>query len=77
MLKATVREFDDKIKTDFFGNNVPKQNMHYTCIACITIDSAMRMQVYLEECKYRVKNIQMSRFKCLDSVLILIMIPNK
>ena len=42
--------------------------MHYTCIACITIDSVMRMdkknypQVYLEECKYRVKKIQMSRF---------------
>ena len=42
--------------------------MHYTCIACITIDSVMRMdkknypQVDLEECKYRVKKIQMSRF---------------
>ena len=42
--------------------------MHYTCIACITIDSVMRIdkknhpQVYLEECKYRVKKIQMSRF---------------
>ena len=35
---------------------------------CITIDSVMRMenknfpQVYLEECKYRIKKIQMSRF---------------
>ena len=42
--------------------------MYYTCIACITIDSIMRMekknhpQVYLEECKYKVKNIQMSIF---------------
>ena len=42
--------------------------MHYTCIACITIDSVMRMdkknypQVYLEECNYRVKKPQMSRF---------------
>ena len=47
---------------------MPKENMHYTCIACITIDSVMRMdkknhpQVYLEECKYRIKKIQMSRF---------------
>ena len=65
-LKATVREFDGKIKTNFLDNNVPKQNMHYTYIACITIDSLMRMQVYLEECKYRVKKIQMSWF-CLDS----------
>ena len=50
------------------ANDIPKENMHYTCIACITIDSVMRIdkknhpQVYLEECKYRVKKIQMSRF---------------
>ena len=49
-------------------NGVPKENMYYTCIACITIDSVMRMdkknypQVYLEECKYKTKKIQMSRF---------------
>ena len=67
-IKAKVREFDGKIKTNFLGNEVPKENMHYTCIACITIDSVMRMdkknfpQVYLEEYKYRVKEIQMSRF---------------
>ena len=42
--------------------------MHYTCFACITIDSVMKMnkknypQVYLEECKYKIKKIQMSRF---------------
>ena len=50
------------------GNGVPEENMYYTCIACITIDSIMRMekknhpQVYLEECKYKVKNIQMPIF---------------
>ena len=66
-LKAKVREFDGVIKTNFLGNGVPKENMHYTCIACITIDSVMRMdkknypQVYLEECKYRVK-----KYRCLD-----------
>ena len=42
--------------------------MHYTCIACITINSVINInkkdhpQVYLEECKYRVKRIQMSKF---------------
>ena len=42
--------------------------MYYTCIACVTIDSVMKMekknypQVYLEECKYKVKKVQMSRF---------------
>ena len=67
-LKAKVREFDGVIKTNFLGNDMPKENMHYTCIACITIDSVLRidkknhLQVYLEECKYRAKKIQMSRF---------------
>ena len=54
-IKAKVREFDGKIKTNILGDGVPKENMHCTCIACITIDSVMRMdkknysQVYLEE----------------------------
>ena len=42
-LKAKVREFDGAIKTNFLGNDVPKKNMHYTCIACITLDSVLRM----------------------------------
>ena len=33
-----VREFNGVIKTNFLGNDMPKENMHYTCIACITID---------------------------------------
>ena len=54
-LKAKVREFDGMIKTNFLDNEMPKENMHYTGIACITIDSVMRMdkknhpQVYSEE----------------------------
>ena len=42
-IKAKVREFDGVIKTNFLGNEVPKENIHYTGIACITIDSVMRM----------------------------------
>ena len=41
-IKAKVREFDSKIKTNFLGDEIPKGNMHYTCIACITIDSIMK-----------------------------------
>ena len=67
-LKTKVREYGGKIKTNFLGNAVPEENMYYTCIACITIDFVMRMekknhpQVYLEECKYKIKKIQTSRF---------------
>ena len=42
-----------------------KKKKQYSCIACIAIDSVMREnhpQVYLGECKYRIKKIQMSRF---------------
>ena len=67
-IKAKVREFNGVIKTNFLDGKVPKENMHYTCIACITIDSVMRMekknypQVYLEECKYRMKKTKMTKF---------------
>ena len=40
-LKAKVREFNGVIKTNFLGNDTPKENVHYICIACITIDSVM------------------------------------
>ena len=32
------------IKTNFLGDEVPKENEHYTCVACITIDSVMKME---------------------------------
>ena len=66
-LKTKVREYDDAVKTNFLPHGIPKENMHYTCMVCITIDSVMRMdkknypQVYLEEYKYKIKKIQMSR----------------
>ena len=40
-IKAKVREFDGVIKTNFLDNNMIKENMYYTCIASITIDSVM------------------------------------
>ena len=67
-LKAKVREFNGNIKTNLLGNNVQKENTYYTCIACITLDSILKMnkknypQVYLEECKYKVKKINTPRF---------------
>ena len=53
-IKAKVREFNGVIKTKFLGDEIPKENMYYTCMACITIDSVMKMkkknytQIYLE-----------------------------
>ena len=67
-IKAKVREFNGAIKTNFLGNKIPKESMHYTCIACITVDSVMRMEkknypkVYLEECKHRMKERKITKF---------------
>ena len=38
-LKAKVREFDGIIRTNFLGNGIPKENIHYSCNVCVTIDS--------------------------------------
>ena len=43
-IKAEVREFNGVIKTNFLGNEVPKEGVYYTCIACITINSVMKMK---------------------------------
>ena len=29
-LKTKIREFNGVIKTNFLGNNIPKENIHYT-----------------------------------------------
>ena len=42
-MTTKVREFDGVIKTNFLGKVMPKDNMYYTSIACITIDSALRI----------------------------------
>ena len=53
---------------NFWGDNIPKEDVHYPCIACITINSVIRMekknnpQVYLEECKHKIKKIRMLKF---------------
>ena len=63
-----MREFNGVTKTNFLGDEIPTEGMHYTCIACITIDSVMKMEkknypeVFLDECKYRMKKTKMLKF---------------
>ena len=66
-MKNAAREFNGVVKTNFLGDEVPREGIHYTCIACITIDSVMRMkkkknyqQDYLEQCKYKIKKKKIS-----------------
>ena len=52
----------------FLSDKIPKENVHYTCITCITTDSVMRIEkkfyphVYLEECKYKMKKTKVTKF---------------
>ena len=43
-IKAKVREFSCVIKTNFLGDEIPKESMHYICIDCVAINSVMIME---------------------------------
>ena len=59
-IKTKVKIFSNIIKKLFSGNEVPKKRVEHSCIACISIDSVLKVdkknfpQVYLEQCKYKV-----------------------
>ena len=63
-IKAKVREFNIVLNSNFWNDKIPKEGVHHTCITCISTDSIMKMekkcypQVYLEECKYKIKKIK-------------------
>ena len=53
------------INTFFTEDKVPKQKVHYVSIAAICTDSMLRTdkknypQVYLEQCKYKMKKTEL------------------
>ena len=64
-IKANAKQFNGVVNTNFLDEEIPKEGVHYICIACINIASVMKIkkkikkrnypQVYLEESRYRVK----------------------
>ena len=60
-IKTKVKTFNSMINTMFLGYEIPKEKIHYVCIPAICIDSILRVdkksfpQVYLEQCKYKIK----------------------
>ena len=60
-IKAKVREFNHVI--NFLSSEIPKVNVHYTCIACITIDSIIRMEKILFTGLFRRVQIQIKKTK--------------
>ena len=60
-IKTNVKTSSNMIKNLFDGNEIPKERIEYACIACISVDSVLKIdkknypQVYVEQCKYKVK----------------------
>ena len=52
----------------FDGDKIHGERIEYTCLACISIDSVLKVdkkwypQVYLEQCKYEVKKKRNKEF---------------
>ena len=43
-IKAKKNEFNGVVNTNFSSDKVPTEGMHYTCIACISIDFVMKTE---------------------------------
>ena len=60
-LKAKIKSYNGKINANFHDNKIPKEGSQFICLSVILIDSVFRTgknyypQVFLEECKYVIK----------------------
>ena len=57
-----LKTFNDVINIVFSNNKIPKEIIHYICIAAITLFSQNYPQAYLEQCKYKIKKKKMVNF---------------
>ena len=62
-IEANVRNFNDVVKTNFLSDEIPKEGVHYACIACITVDSVMRMKKELSTSLFRRMQVQNEKDK--------------
>ena len=69
-LKAKTKSYNGKINTNFHDNKIPKEGSQFICLSVILIDSVFGTgknyypQVFLEECKYIVKEKKDSLVYC-------------
>ena len=67
-IKTKVKTFSSMINTLFSGNEISKERNHYIFIAAICIDSVLNVdkknypQIYLEQCKYKIKRRKLVDF---------------
>ena len=66
-IKTEVKTFKN-VKTLFSDNIIPEERIECKCIPCISVDSVLKIekkyypQVYLEQCKYKVKERKIKNF---------------
>ena len=67
-LKAKIKSYNGKINTNFHNNKIPREGSQFICLSVILIDSVFRTgknyypQVFLEECKYVVKEKKIPKY---------------
>ena len=67
-IKTKVKTFNEMTNTLFSGEEIPKEKVHYVCILAICVDSVLKVdkknypQVFLEQCKYKVKKKELTSF---------------
>ena len=65
-LQAKIKSYNENINTNFHNNKIPEEGSQFVCLSVILIDSVFQSgknyypQVFLEECKYVVKQKKMS-----------------
>ena len=60
-IKTNIKQYKDKINTNFQGKKMPKENELYKCLSLIMLESVIKTskkhypQTFLEECNYEIK----------------------
>ena len=74
-IKTKIKSYNGKINTNFHNNKIPKEGSQCICLPVTLTDSVYKKdknyypQVFLEECKYVVKEKKKSNF-IIDSIEI-------
>ena len=71
-LETKIKLYQGKINTNFYNNKIPKESSQCICLTVIMANSVFRTgnnyypQIALEECKYIVKEKNMSEYNIDD-----------
>ena len=62
-IKTEINLYNNRINTNFYGNETTEQGVRCACLSVILLDSVVQIdkniiRKYLKECKYAVKKIK-------------------